>query len=231
MPRYYLAGPITDDAEYRVKFAAAAADLRDQGFDIENPVEMDAPEDAAEALADPYGPKYEELLARDLAIIEHEDVDGVVVLPGWEESRGARREVVHALVLHKTVLEYPRLTPVTALDVPDGPRVRTFDTGATRDTEDGKLDFEGYLSPLALTRYGEYMLAHSEQLDGTRRASDNWQKGIPLDAYMKSAWRHFVEWWTCHRVGATDEEMEEALCALLFNVSGYLHEHLKAKAD
>jgi len=33
---------------------------------------------------------------------------------------------------------------------------RTFDTGATRDTSQDKLDFEGFLSPLVIKRFGEY---------------------------------------------------------------------------
>jgi len=37
-------------------------------------------------------------------------------------------------------------------------KVRTFDTGATRDTEDGKLDYEGFLSGRVLKRYAEYMI-------------------------------------------------------------------------
>jgi hypothetical protein len=108
--------------------------------------------------------------------------------------------------------------------------LRTFDTGATRDTDDGKLDYEGFLSPLALTRFAEYMHEHRFQADGSLRASDNWQKGIPLDAYIKSAWRHFVDWWMVHRnVVADDDLVEDALCALIFNAQGYLHELLKAR--
>ncbi|KKK53952.1 hypothetical protein LCGC14_3089650, partial [marine sediment metagenome] len=32
-------------------------------------------------------------------------------------------------------------------------KVRTFDSGANRSSEEGKLDFEGFLSPLVLERY------------------------------------------------------------------------------
>lgn len=105
--------------------------------------------------------------------------------------------------------------------------VRTFETGATRDTDEGKLDFEGFLSPLVLTRFAEYMHEHRLQSDGTLRSSDNWQKGIPIDQYMKSMFRHFMELWITHRDEPqenTQEILEDALCALLFNVQGYLHE-------
>lgn len=111
-------------------------------------------------------------------------------------------------------------------------QVRTFDTGATRDTDDGKPDYEGFLSPLALREFGRYMHEHRVQSDGSLRASDNWQKGIPRDAYMQSMWRHLVDVWSLHRgYEATDPnvDLSDALCALLFNVQGYLHEYLMGR--
>lgn len=107
--------------------------------------------------------------------------------------------------------------------------MRKFDTGATRDTEEGKPDYEGYLSPLVIERFGEYMLSHQKQADGEMRASDNWQKGMPLSAFMKSGLRHFMGWWMRHRGYYDDDMIEEAICALLFNAMGYLHELLKKR--
>lgn len=109
--------------------------------------------------------------------------------------------------------------------------MRTFETGATRDSDLGKYDYEGFLSPLVIERFGEYMHKHRTQADGNLRDSDNWQKGITLDAYMKSAWRHFMDWWAIHRNRGriAREPIEEALCAILFNVMGYLHELLKTR--
>lgn len=110
--------------------------------------------------------------------------------------------------------------------------MRTFSTGATRDSDETKIDFDGFLSPLTLKRFGEYMNKHRRQVDGSLRESDNWQKGIPLDAYRKSMFRHFFDVWSIDRGYPTlsgCEDIEEELCALLFNVMGYLHEHLKAK--
>jgi hypothetical protein len=105
-------------------------------------------------------------------------------------------------------------------------RIRVFETGATRNLDGEKPDYEAFLSPLVIKRFGEYMHSHRLQKDGTMRSGDNWQKGIPLDSYMKSAWRHFHTWWWCHREGVLEED---ALCALLFNVQGYLHELLKRR--
>lgn len=110
-------------------------------------------------------------------------------------------------------------------------RIRTFESGATRDRDTDKIDYEGFLSSLVLERFGQYMHKNRKQSDGQLRASDNWQKGIPLEAYMKSMWRHFLDVWMCHRGEHTftkeTGQMEEALCAVIFNASGYLHELLK----
>jgi hypothetical protein len=95
------------------------------------------------------------------------------------------------------------------------------------DSEEGKYDYEGFYSPLVVKRFGQYMDKHRKQADGKLRDSDNWQKGIPKDAYIKSAWRHFMDWWMEHRGYKSREGIEDALCALLFNVQGYLFEILK----
>jgi len=107
--------------------------------------------------------------------------------------------------------------------------MRKFETGATRNSDEGKYDYEGFLSVLVIERYGEYMNKHRKQADGQLRDSDNWQKGIPLAAYMKSGYRHFFDWWKQHRGFSGQDTLEDSLCALLFNVMGYLHELLKAK--
>jgi len=106
-------------------------------------------------------------------------------------------------------------------------QIRRFKTGATRDTDENKNDYEGFLSPLVIQRFGDYMTKHRKQSDGSIRDSDNWQKGIPKEEYIKSAWRHFLDWWLEHRGHKSREGIEDALCALIFNVQGYLHEILK----
>lgn len=110
------------------------------------------------------------------------------------------------------------------------PPVRAFDTGADRDTDEHKIDPEGALSPLVLDRFCQYMLKHSVRLDGSKRSSDNWQKGMPVTSYMKSGLRHMFHAWQIHRGWVAVEpstgdivEMEDALCGVLFNVQGALH--------
>lgn len=112
--------------------------------------------------------------------------------------------------------------------------LRRFVTGATRSPEAGRDDPEGFLSPLAIDRFNEYMTQHRVQADGTIRDSDNWQKGLPLATYMKGLLRHVLHLWTRHRGfpvrdPKAGKDIEEDLCAAWFNIQGYLHEVLKAK--
>ena len=114
------------------------------------------------------------------------------------------------------------------------PNVQQFATGATRGKDDCKIDFEGHLSPEALHYYGLYMHSHRIQVDGTPRASDNWQQGIPLHKYMKSLLRHIFDLWRAWRGTVThnpetgEPQTLGMLCAaILFNVQGFLHELLQ----
>jgi hypothetical protein len=107
--------------------------------------------------------------------------------------------------------------------------IRTFKSGATRDTAEGKPVYHKYLSPLVIKRFGEFMLKHQKQSDGTLRDGDNWKKGFPLDSFVDSAFRHYLDWWMEHDGFKSREGLEDALCALMFNAMGYLHETLKAR--
>lgn len=111
--------------------------------------------------------------------------------------------------------------------------IRKFDTGATKSSNANKPQYDKYLSPIVIQRFGQYMLHHQKQPDGSIRAGDNWKKSIPLDAYMESTFRHFTDLWLHHQ-GFHDqavESLEEALCALFFNIQGYLHETIKQQHE
>lgn len=112
--------------------------------------------------------------------------------------------------------------------------MREFETGATRDTDNGKFDYEGFLSPQVIEAFAAYMHKNRRQADGSLRASDNWQKGMGKDVYMKSAFRHFMDLWMIHR-GLIYERpengeivtFEDAIGGLMFNIQGYWHETLQ----
>ena len=102
--------------------------------------------------------------------------------------------------------------------------MRVFDSGSTRNDDSEKYDYEGFLSPLVLEAFAAYMHQHRKQADGNLRSSDNWQKGMPPDQYMKSLLRHVMAAWKAHRSGTfnIDDWM-----AILFNTQGYVLEQLK----
>lgn len=110
-----------------------------------------------------------------------------------------------------------------------GKPIRKFETGATRDTVEGKLDYEGFLSPLVLECYAQYLHKHRTQSDGKLRDSDNWQRGIPKEVYIKSGFRHFIDVWKQHRGFESQNVLEDSLMAVLFNIMGYAFEVLKEK--
>ena len=106
-----------------------------------------------------------------------------------------------------------------------GNAMSTFETGATRSEDLVRDDPDGYLSPLFLERYFQYMTKHRVQADGQVRDSDNWQKGIPLDRYMKGLWRHFFHLWQRHRGydpldDMAADDIEEDISAMFFNLQG-----------
>lgn len=67
---------------------------------------------------------------------------------------------------------------------------RTFDTGANRDTAEGKFEYLGAINPLCDFSFAKYMYGHTYLPDGTRRSSDNWQKGFGKEVLIHSLVRH-----------------------------------------
>ena len=109
---------------------------------------------------------------------------------------------------------------------------REFNTGATRDQDLTKLDLEGFLNPIVIKRFAEYMQKHQKQSDGKIRESDNWQLMFGekhCDVCIKSLWRHFLDLWMFHRGYKGRDDKEEALCAIMFNTQAYLLKILKDK--
>ena len=124
--------------------------------------------------------------------------------------------------------EHPNSVMVKQSTASASNTTRTFASGATRSSLEGKLDYSGYLSPFAIQRYGRYMLKHQTQADGTIRSSSNWKKGIPLESFKESLIRHTIDLWAAYEAGDL-ELVEELACADLFNIQGLLHELLKKR--
>jgi len=100
-------------------------------------------------------------------------------------------------------------------------KIREFETGATRSPLSNKLQYEGFLSPIVLKRYAEYMHKHRAQSNGEIRDADNWQKGIPSESAIDSMLRHVMDVWLYQRGYEREmsESLQDSLCAIIFNVS------------
>jgi len=115
-------------------------------------------------------------------------------------------------------------------------QIRTFDSGATRDTSDGKLEYARFMSPVVLKRFAEYMNLHRRQSDGNLRDPDNWQKLFGEkheDVCMDSLYRHLMDVWLINKGFETEarEDIESALCAILFNAQAWLFKVLMDKQE
>jgi hypothetical protein len=100
--------------------------------------------------------------------------------------------------------------------------IRRFETGATRDQDANKLNFEGFEAAIVRQRYAEYMHKHRQQSDGSLRAADNWQAGFPVQSCMESMARHFQDVCLEYDGYPSRDGLEDALCAVIFNAKAYL---------
>ena len=103
---WYLAGPMSYIPQFNIPtFDRVANALRNSGFNILSPAELDDEETRAAAMASPdgapgsgvvNGETWGDFLARDVKLIA-DKVQGIMLLPGWQKSSGARLECFCAL--------------------------------------------------------------------------------------------------------------------------------------
>ena len=93
--RWYIAGPMTGLPDLNFPaFHERAAELRAAGFEVENPAEINADPTVG----------WEACMRHDIPRLCTCDV--VLLLPGWQKSRGARLEAHIAHELGLIVVEY-----------------------------------------------------------------------------------------------------------------------------
>lgn len=85
----YISGPITGNPHYHAEFGAEEARLLGAGFKVLNPAKL------------PQGLSNEQYMRIDLAMIDA--ADAVVLLPGWEASKGSKIEADYAVYTRKPV--------------------------------------------------------------------------------------------------------------------------------
>ena len=105
--RYYISGPMTGyPGDNRAAFAEATARLRAAGHKVTDPTEMDMVyNDAGDVGDGTPSPLWRMFIARDVSIILSSQFDRIMVLSGWERSRGARMEVMAAVMCGTKVVD------------------------------------------------------------------------------------------------------------------------------
>jgi Domain of unknown function (DUF4406) len=105
----YLSGPMRGYEEFNFPaFVSAAKELRDKGYKVYDPAEHELEQgfDPKTGLyADNRVVTIRELMLEDLVWI-CQFADKVVVLPGWENSKGAQAEVACARAVGVEVVEF-----------------------------------------------------------------------------------------------------------------------------
>lgn len=97
----YVAGPMTGYPEFNYPaFADACAKLRAAGFDVISPHEINPPDGVEHP--------WSYYMRRDIRGLL--DAHAVVVLPGWEDSKGARLETDIATALGVGIWTLAELT-------------------------------------------------------------------------------------------------------------------------
>jgi len=117
MTKIYLAGPMSGLPQFNFPaFFAAADQLRAAGFEVVSPAEIDNEEDKGAALRSPDGQlvkhtdgiakTWGDFLARDVKLLADTGIQGIVFLPNWQNSKGAKLEAFVGLLQGFKFWEY-----------------------------------------------------------------------------------------------------------------------------
>ena len=91
--KWYISGAVSNDPDFRLKFAYAEYQLKSRGFKTLNPVKHEKD-----------GKPWDYYLRKDIRKLTK--CDGIILLDDWYESRGARLELKVAIGLGLKVLRF-----------------------------------------------------------------------------------------------------------------------------
>jgi hypothetical protein len=185
--RIYLAGPMTGHVEHNFPaFHAAAQRFTEQGWEVVNP-------------ADNFGGRVDlprsSYLRADLMLLTQ--CDALALLPGWDESNGAKLEYLLALELGMVIFDAETTEPLSKL--PD-----ILVTAHTGDVSD------------------ETILDEAKRLTGNDRNSDY---GHPSDDFQRTArmWTGVLA--SKLRAGEQITANEVPLCMIAVKLARQAHRH------
>lgn len=170
--RAYIAGPMRGKADHNFPaFKAAAEDLRAQGWQVTSPHELDEQEgfDPSNGVT---AEQYAHFLARDIQTLSR-GIDTLFLLPGWEDSPGARAEFAYAQAIGLDILAYGTEERVV------NPR-----TGGAKGRKAERYELVPWPAMGAVAR----VYAH-----GARKYDEwNWLRGYAWSLSIGAAFRHLA---------------------------------------
>lgn len=246
--KLYVAGPMRGYDQFNFPaFDKAAKMLRENGFEIVSPAEMDRDlgfdpinggMDAFESLGG-----IEAALHRDFGVIL--ECDGLAMLPGWELSSGARAEVFIAQTTGRAVYKFIeddvsfKLIPIQHTgvellphhDVEPIPRTDVLNDANSTDNvyidqETGAMKYTkqamfSLIPPRALWQLAERYGA------GTKKyPAHNWEGGYPWSLSMDALMRHLMQFWGGEDID--DETGGTHLSAVMWHAAAlieFMHTH------
>lgn len=105
-------------------------------------------------------------------------------------------------------------------------KITKFDTGAIRDSQEGKEMYTETISWTALRRYAQYMTGKRDKY-----GSGNFKKGISAESYENSLMRHVMKYMMNKLEDGNLEKEEDHLSAIVFNTFGLMHEEAFNRAS
>lgn len=204
MSTVYIAGPMTGLPEFNFPaFREASQKYRDLGFTVVSPAELDEQADfdptgltGNENLA-LHGFSLNTILARDLELVS--GVDGLILLKGWEKSRGAAAEIALAAALDLWIIEDEfGGEPVPA-------RVLMPSFGRTEDSLAGEVRTTSSTGAQKGVKPEAYALLPVEALAEVARhygkgaekySAHNWRRGYEWSKSYSALQRHANAFWS-----------------------------------
>ena len=203
--RLYVAGPMRGIKDFNFPaFDEAATFLRNAGYEVCNPADRDREKHGDEVSKSETGDvkdvehtgfNLREALAWDLAWIAA-NADGIAVLPGWQDSKGALAEVAlaKALVLPVDPVdvwlappESPGLPPLEARLRARGEARTTSSTGGEKGVKPARYDLIPAVSlQLLAEHYGKGALKYEDR---------NWERGYEWNKSFQALQRHIWAFW------------------------------------
>jgi len=197
--KVYIAGPMSGIPAFNIPaFDEAARVLRDRGFDVVSPAEIDGPITRQVLLASPEGshddlPQEESwsyYLSRDFCILADDGIEAIVTLPGWEKSRGARLEVLMGKELGIPEISLYGILHLQDMNkeepfvpyVENPERQRSVYGGVKDNKSKSRVDL---IPAIALMEVGKIM-AYGAQ----KYKPHNWRLGLNWSDTIASALRH-----------------------------------------